>query len=149
MDIFNSEEQEQLAHAIGLAEARTSGEIRVCVERRCKQDVLIRAQECFFHLGMHQTALRNGVLLYLSTDDHQFAIIGDQGIDSKVANDFWDLTKEKMLSHFKSGDLLKGLITGIACAGEQLQHLFPRAHDDVNELPNDIVFIDRHHTLNS
>jgi len=141
MDIFSSEEQEHIAHAIGLAEANTSGEIRVCMEKNCEKDPLVRAEECFNQLGMYKTSLRNGVLIYLSTDDHKFAIIGDQGINSKVAPDFWKTTKEHMLAFFKSGDLANGLIAGIQSAGEQLQGLFPRLHDDVNELPNDIVFM--------
>jgi len=143
MDIFNSEEQEHITHAIGLAEANTSGEIRICVEHQCEKNVLERAEECFNKLGMHKTGLRNGVLIYLSVDDHKFAIIGDYGINSKVEADFWDTTKEKMLVHFKAGDLVEGLIAGVACAGEKLQRLFPREHDDVNELPNDIVFMNR------
>jgi len=143
MDIFNSEEQEHISHAVGLAEANTSGEIRVCIEHTCEQDVLERAATCFNKLGMHKTNLRNGVLVYLSVDDHKFAIIGDAGINSKVEEDFWDTTKEKMLVHFKSGDLVNGLIAGITSAGEKLKILFPSAHDDVNELPNDIVFMNR------
>lgn len=143
MDIFNSEEQEHISHAIGLAEANTSGEIRVCIERTCEQDVLERAASCFNKLGMHKTNLHNGVLVYLSVDDHKFAIIGDTGINSKVEEGFWDTTKEKMLAHFQSGDLVNGLIAGITCAGEKLKILFPSAHDDVNELPNDIVFMNR------
>lgn len=143
MDIFNSEEQERVAYAIGLAETNTSGEIRVCVEHYCKQDALERAKECFHELGMHKTNQRNGVLIYLSVDDHKFAIIGDYGIHTKVEPDFWDSTKEKMLTHFKSADLISGLVAGIQCAGEKLQHLFPKAHDDINELPNDIVFMNR------
>lgn len=143
MDIFSIEEQEHIAHAVELAEANTSGEIRICLERYCDKNVLERAEECFNQLGMHKTNLRNGVLIYLSVEDHKFAIIGDYGINSKVEPDFWDTTKEKMLAHFKAGDLVNGLIAGTTCAGEKLQHLFPRAYDDVNELPNDIVFMNR------
>ena len=91
---------------------------------------------------MDKTALRNGVLIYIATDDHQFAIIGDSGINKKVAAGFWEETKEIMLAHFKRGDLVRGLIEGINHAGEQLQHFFPRQDDDVNELPNDIAFGD-------
>ena len=141
MDIFNNEEQEHISHAIGLAEAATSGEIRICVERQCSKDILERAAECFDKLGMYKTHLRNGVLIYLAVDDHQFAIIGDSGINSKVEPGFWDTTKEKMLAHFRNGDLLQGILTGINSAGEKLKILFPSAKDDVNELPNDIVFI--------
>jgi len=143
MDIFSNEEQEQLAQAIGLAEAGTSGEIRVCVEHRCEGDAMSRATACFHTLGMHKTALRNGVFICLSVDDHQFAIIGDAGIHRKVPADFWEITKEKMLSYFKQGKLKDGLIAGIASAGEQLKGLFPSAPDDVNELPNEVVFLKR------
>lgn len=143
MNIFNSEEQEHIAHAIGLAESNTSGEIRICVEKRCNQDVLSRAAECFDKLGMHKTNLRNGVLIYLSVEDHKFAIIGDAGINNKVEPDFWDTTKNKMLTHFKAGNLVEGIIAGIESAGSKLKALFPREHDDVNELPNDIVFMNR------
>jgi len=89
---------------------------------------------------MHQTALRNGVLIYLATDDHQFAIIGDAGIDQKVPEDFWESTKDMMLDSFRKGDYVSGLIAGIEKAGEQLGRYFPRRSDDVNELPNDIYF---------
>jgi len=143
MNIFNSEEQEHIAHAIGLAEANTSGEIRICVEKRCDQEVLSRAAACFNQLDMHKTNLRNGVLIYLSVDDHKFAIIGDAGINNKVEPDFWDTTKDKMLAYFKTGNLVEGIIAGIESAGSKLKVLFPREHDDVNELPNDIVFMNR------
>jgi len=141
MDIFNSEEQEHISHAVELAEAGTSGEIRICVERRCPTDVMERATACFNKLGMHKTYLRNGVLIYLAVDDHQFAIIGDRGINNQVEADFWDVTKEKMVHHFKNGDLLQGILVGIASAGEKLKVLFPKAKDDVNELPNEVVFL--------
>ncbi len=141
MDIFSLEEQERVTSAIGLAEANTSGEIRICVEHYCKGSVLERAAECFEKLNMHKTAQRNGVLVYMSVDDHKFAIIGDHGINRQVEPDFWDTTKDKMLTHFKAGNIIDGLIAGIDCAGEKLSNLYPKEHDDVNELPNDIVFI--------
>lgn len=141
MDIFNQEEQDRITLAISKAEANTSGEIRICIEHYCKGNVLERAASCFEKLNMHKTSLRNGVLIYLSVDDHKFAIIGDQGIDKRVEPDFWNSTKEKMLVHFKAGDLISGLVAGINCAGEKLNTLFQKEHDDINELPNDIVFI--------
>ena len=82
MEIFNQEEQEQVVHAISLAENRTSGEIRLVVERRVhNMDAIDQAKYYFEKLKMHETTQRNGVLIYLATDDHQFAIIGDTGIN--------------------------------------------------------------------
>lgn len=141
MEIFNQEEQEKIEHAISLAENLTSGEIRLVVERRVHdKEAIDLAKDYFEKLKMHQTALRNGVLIYLATDDHQFAIIGDAGIDSKVPGDFWESTKDLMLGSFRKGDYVSGLIAGIEKAGEQLGRYFPRRSDDVNELPNDIYF---------
>ena len=142
MEQFTEEQQEKIIHAIQVAEGYTSGEIRLAVEPRCKGEPMDRAAVYFHRLGMDKTALRNGVLIYIAVDDHQFAIIGDTGIHKKVAAGFWGETKELMLRYFKEDDLVQGLIEGIKHAGEQLQHFFPRQDDDVNELPNDIAFGD-------
>jgi len=143
MQIFNSEEQERIVHAINTAENMTSGELRVVIERHCKEDVLDRATYFFSKLGMHQTAARNGVLIYMAVEDHTFSIIGDTGINARVAADFWECSKEAMLAEFRKENLVEGLVQGIKQAGEQLKAYFPRQKDDVNELPNDIVFGDK------
>ncbi len=141
--MFSNEEQERIAQAIGLAESQTSGEIRICVEDTCKGDAMERAKACFHTLGMHKTRLRNGVLVYLSIEDHTFAIIGDSGIYAKVTPDFWNSTKDQMLSYFQKGQLTEGLLAGIESAGQQLKALFPQDKDDINELPNDMIFLNR------
>lgn len=142
MGVFSSEEQDKIIHAINLAEAKTSGEIRVAVERKLKGDVMERAQFFFNKLGMHDTINKNGVLIYIAVDDHKFAIIGDIGINQKVGNDFWNSTKDLMVSYFRKNELVEGLIQGIYSAGKQLKTFFPVAEDDINELPNEIEFGD-------
>jgi uncharacterized membrane protein len=87
---FTKEEQAKVLSAVKEAEGETSGEIRVHIETRCSGDVLDRAAWVFGKLGMHKTALRNGVLFYLAVEDRKFAIIGDAGINAKVPIDFWD-----------------------------------------------------------
>jgi len=138
---LTEQEQQRVREAIETAEKATSGEIRVCVENRCKEDVLDRAANYFAKLNMHQTALRNGVLIYIALDDHKFAIIGDSGINKAVPENFWESTKETMLQHFRRGNLAEGICAGIMLAGEQLKELFPYQDDDKDELSNDIVFM--------
>nr|MBF6608964.1 TPM domain-containing protein [Flavobacterium sp.] len=99
---------------------------------------LKRAQQIFHELGMDNTEIRNGVLFYVGVSDHTFAIIGDQGIDQVVEPDFWDCTKDLVISHFKNRRFREGLVSGILRAGERLKQHFPRMHDDTNELSNDI-----------
>lgn len=143
MELFTADEQEKIVQAINVAENRTSGEIRLAVEAHCKGDVLERAAWYFGRLSMDSTILRNGVLIYMAVDDHQFAIIGDEGINRKVPENFWEETKDVMLQQFRTGRLVDGLIAGIDHAGAQLAHFFPRMDDAINELPNDIVFGNR------
>lgn len=143
MSLFTEAEQQQIRTAIELAERATSGEIRICVEKTCSEDVLDRAANYFAKLGMDQTTQRNGVLIYLSIEDHKFAIIGDAGINRVVPADFWNHTKDEMLTCFKNGDLARGITTGIRLAGEQLKTYFPYNRDsDKNELSDDIAFMD-------
>ncbi len=142
MDLFSEEEQKHISEAIEAAERFTSGEIRVCVEKSCSENVLDRSAKYFRKLNMDQTVLHNGVLIYLAVNDHQFAIIGDSGINKLVPANFWDSTKDIMLSHFKKGQLAEGVIAGIKLAADQLRIYFPYQGGDVNELPNDISFMD-------
>lgn len=139
-DYFTPEQQKQIVDAIEQAELNTSGEIRVHIDLTCKGDVLDHAAKTFAMLKMHKTKLRNGVLIYLSVQDHKFAIIGDAGINSQVPEDFWEATKSAMLDKFKENNLTEGLVTGIIMAGEQLKKFFPYKDDDVNELNNEISF---------
>ncbi len=78
-----------LSAAIAAAESGTSGELRVHLERACIGDPVTRAVELFEQLGMHRTALRNGVLLYLAVDDHRLAVIGDRAVHDRVGQGYW------------------------------------------------------------
>ena len=136
---FTAEENKSIVDAIAQAEAMTSGEIRVHIETVCKaENVLDRATEVFYHLKMNETAHQNGVLIYLSYEDHQFAIIGDKGIDAVVPANFWDGTKEVMKEHFKRQEFLEGIVFAITETGSHLKQYFPIQHNDKNELPNEI-----------
>ena len=85
--LFNDADLDAIAGAVARAETGTSAEIRVHFERRVlrgrwgrKPDALGRAQTVFRLLRMHETAARNGVLIYLAIRDRQLAIVGDEGI---------------------------------------------------------------------
>ncbi|TSA29557.1 MAG: TPM domain-containing protein [Bacteroidetes bacterium] len=137
---FTDQEQQQILGAIREAELNTSGEIRVHVENQCKSDVLDRAAYLFRQLNMHRTRLRNGVLFYLSVDDRKFAILGDVGLNQKVATTFWDEIQEEMAARFREGEFSRGLSEGIREAGKQLKTHFPYQKDDMNELSDEISF---------
>jgi uncharacterized membrane protein len=139
VDAFLSPDDElDIVEAIQQAEKNTSGEIRIHIENHAEKPPLERAQEVFHVLGMDATVARNGVLFYVGIQDHTFAIIGDEGIDKIVENDFWDCTRDIVIGHFKEGRFKEGLVEGILRAGERLKQYFPFADDDKDELSNEI-----------
>ena len=137
-DFLTAAEEQEIVEAIRIAEKNTSGEIRVHLEKTTDLDPFDRALEVFNELKMDETELKNGVLIYLAVADKTFVICGDQGINDIVTNDFWDSTKDLMVSQFKNGNFKQGLIDGILRAGEELKKYFPWSEDDTNELSNEI-----------
>lgn len=140
--LFNETQQKQIVAAIQAAEQRTSGEIRVYVESRCRYvNPIHRAAEIFAGLNMEKTAARNGVLVYVALKDRQLAIFGDEGIDRKVGSAFWNEQVRLILSHFNKADYAGGIARVVTEIGAALHTHFPYDKGtDKNELPDDIVF---------
>jgi uncharacterized membrane protein len=131
-------EQQRIVDAIGAAEKRTSGEIRVHIQPKARGEIREVAERTFERLGMTKTALRNGVLLFIASEEQRFVILGDRGIDENVPAGFWDAIAAQLTIRFKAGELTDGIVEAIQSAGEQLAQYFPRAEDDVDELPNEL-----------
>ena len=141
MNLFSSLskiDHPRIVAAIGAAEQKTSGEIRVVVSRRKIAEPVAEAQRQFERLGMPGTQHRNGVLILLAPRSRTFAVIGDQGVHEKCGDAFWAELAAAMTEHFKRGDFTAGLVHGIDRAGALLAEHFPRASDDRNELPDEI-----------
>lgn len=139
-ELFTEAEKTSIVNAISVAERQTSGEIRVHLDAKCEIAPIEQAKKVFEKLGMHETALRNGVLIYLAVEDRKLAIIGDKGIYEAVPTDFWDTIKNEMVASFSQNNFTKGLVDAITAAGEQLKKYFPLAENDSDELSNDISF---------
>lgn len=139
-DFFTASQQEAIQASIATAELNTSGEIRLHVDGKCPGDPVAKAIKVFEKLKMHETELRNGVLIYVAIKDKKLAILGDKGINEAVSDDFWDAIKNDLVFHFKEGKYTEGLVEGIHASGEQLKAHFPYQSDDTNELSNDISF---------
>lgn len=141
-EFFSPDEQYAVIEAIRNAEKRTSGEIRVFIESRCRfVDPLDRASELFWTLKMDHTADRNAVLVYVAMKDHQFAIYADRNIHNKVGQEFWYREVSAMAQHFRENHYRDALIHVIDDIGDALKEHFPYDDKgDKNELPDDIIF---------
>ncbi len=140
--LLDEEENRLIVKAIRQAEKRTSGEVRVYVESRCRfMDAIDRAAELFFSLQMEKTDDRNAVLVYIALKDHQLAVFADEGIYKKTGADYWNNVVKEMLSTFNKQDYAKGIAECVIQIGEALTTHFPYDNDtDKNELPDQIVF---------
>ena len=137
-DFLSLEEEKAVVAAIVAAEKQTSGEIRVHIEGHSEETAMARCQALFHYLKMDNTQDRNGVLIYVAVEDRLLAIVGDTGIDAVTPDDFWESTRDAMLSAFKNGQCAQGLINGVQTAGQALAQHFPWNDNDTNELPNAI-----------
>jgi uncharacterized membrane protein len=140
--LLNEEESRLIVKAIRHAEQRTSGEVRVFVESRCKyMDAMDRATEIFFSLKMDKTEFRNATLVYVALKDHQFALFGDEGIHQKVGSEYWTKRAAELIESFNKEDYAQGISATVIQIGEALQKHFPFVREtDKNELPDHIVF---------
>ncbi len=139
---FTDDDEKRILSAIKEAESRSSGEIRVRIERDGGKDPMAAARKAFEKLGMRKTELHNGVLFVLITEDRTFVILGDDGINKKVPDDFWNKVKDLVLDSFRKGLFAEGLAEGIKQAGEQLANFYPCQKTDKNELPDAISYAD-------
>jgi uncharacterized membrane protein len=141
-EFFSAEEKQRVVTAIQKAEQRTSGEVRVFVESRCRfVDAIDRAKELFFQLSMDKTIERNGTIVYVAVKDKQAAVFGDEGIHQKVGQKYWEDAINKMMVCFKQANLADGIEQAVFTIGEALYQNFPYNREtDKNELPDDIVF---------
>ncbi len=137
-DFLTASQEKDIIDAIQIAEKNTSGEIRVHIEKITKKPPMDRALEVFYYLKMDRTELRNGVLFYIAVESKKFAIIGDEGINNLVPNNFWNAEKELVISHFSKGEASKGLILAIQKVGNKLKEYFPFQSNDTNELSDEI-----------
>ena len=141
-EYFSAAEKAAIVEAIRLAELRTSGEVRIYIEGKCRLvNPVHRAKELFYQLRMDNTTERNGVLLYVAMKDRQLAVFGDEGIHSRVGYEFWQKEVKLMLAEFQGKHYADGIVKIIHDIGEALVTHFPYdAKGDKNELPDEIVF---------
>jgi uncharacterized membrane protein len=87
---LTADEKKAIVAAIKDAEMRTSGEIRVHIEKTTSGlSSLEKAKAVFAKQGMQKTKDRNGVIIYIAYQSKAFAIWGDEGIHHQVGDAFW------------------------------------------------------------
>jgi putative membrane protein len=98
-----------------------------------------QALQEFYRHGLHRTQAATGVLLFVSLFERRAIVLADEGIDRRVAADFWAETDRAVLDGIRRGSLRDGLIAGIERVGERLAEQFPWGEGDRDEIPDRVV----------
>jgi uncharacterized membrane protein len=133
-------DHQRITQAIKKAEGRTSGQIRVFVQRGdFEEDALPRAERRFVQLGMHKTRDRNAVLIFVAPRARKYAVVGDVGVHEKCGREFWQQLVAAMRGHFQKEEYGRAITHAINEVGKVLAAHFPRTADTINELPDEVA----------
>ena len=104
--------------------------------------VVRRAREQFLLRGLHRTHARAGVLLFVAVAERRVELIADEGIHGRVQAGTWEKIVAGFTGSVREGRIADGFVAAIDAVADSLARHFPRAPDDVNELPDRLVEID-------
>jgi uncharacterized membrane protein len=139
-EFLNRLDHNRIVSAIKAAEAKTSGQIRVYIQRgELEGEALVDARSSFKRLGMGKTNERNGILIFVAPRARKFAVVGDEGIHAKCGDEFWNRLVDSMRTHFLNSNFTDALAEAIEETGKLLARHFPKTGIARNELPDEIV----------
>ncbi len=103
-------------------------------ETRRRQAVWNRAVFEFSRLT--PTKGHTGVLILVSMEERQAAIVADRKIAEKLPPDYWDKPHAMIMEGIGKSEHAEGIIAALDEIGKRMAEFFPRADDDVNEIPD-------------
>jgi len=111
---------EVIVAAIRTAEEEASGGIRVSVSKKhlAKDAIFTEALRHFRKLGMHRTAHRSAVLIFIAPNVQEFAVVADEGIQAKCGAAPWRRATTQMREAFEKGDFTGGVASAITAIGK-------------------------------
>jgi uncharacterized membrane protein len=137
----------RLEAAVREAESHTSAELVVVVRNASTplgwlglssnaRAVRRQAEKLFVKLELDHTRARNAVLVYVSVRERAVVVLGDLEIHQRLGASTWEGLVAEALGAAGSPGLLERLEGMVRHLGEKMAKPFPRAADDVNELPD-------------
>ena len=111
-------------------------------QKEIAEEVERAASDAFRKFRVSRTAEGVGVLIYVSLFEHRVRILGDSDIDDRLSAAQWNEIRDLVVDGLRAGKGADGLCAAIRRLGEMLSSHFPPKSDDVNELHNELRFID-------
>jgi putative membrane protein len=128
-----------LAFALGALCAANFDTLRRLLSRSATltQNVNRAARAAFFDLGISRTSGRSGILVYVSLFERRCSVLPDVGIEPARLQPGWLDASRGLEQAVKRRDL-QAFHSALESLGPLLGRTYPRAEDDVNELPDEV-----------
>ena len=107
--------------------------------RRCEEAVRARSIQAFYEKGLYRTKDETGVLIFISIFERKVWILGDRGINARIAPEAWQQLARELSAGIASGSACAALCRVIGKCGELLSSHFPRERENLNELGDEII----------
>ena len=140
---FSKQDQHAIALAVEEAEHGHVGEIQVVIEGclplrlAYEVDTHTRSRQLFAELGVWDTELNSGVLLYLNLCERKVEIVIDRGIKTATTQQVWDEVCAHIVQGLAQQQYRQAVMTGVQEIGEILDAFYDRQLlDQQNELSN-------------
>ena len=130
--VYYNTTQALLWSAVGFVGAYFSWKYVLGGNTRMRRVVWNKALGIFERLT--PTRGHTGVLVYVSLEEEQAAIIADKAIAAKLAPEYWHTPHAMIIDAIKAGRHAEGIVQAIESIGAELARHFPRTGDDTNEL---------------
>jgi len=102
-----------------------------------------RAHRAFAENGLHRTAGRTGILIFVAFLERRVVVLGDAGIDRVLdAGETWQEVVDLAVAGLRAGRAVEGLERAVARLGEILARHVPAPRRNPDELPNALVIED-------
>ena len=98
-----------------------------------------RALQYFRVAAERRTAGREGVLLYLSADEHVAEIVADRAVHAAVPAERWGEAMAALVDAVRAGRAGDGMVGAVAAIGAILAEPFPKSRGNANELPDRVI----------
>ena len=145
---FNKNDSIQIAKAVQHAEKGHVGEIQVVIEghipcsQAYHQNTRLRAQQLFAELGVWDTELNSGVLLYLNLCERKVEIVIDRGLKNATQAETWNEICQNIVVTLAQKEYLRAVTDGVNEIGKVLDQYYVKTDvHDQNELPNEPIIL--------
>ena len=145
---FNQQDQHAIAQAVSAAEHGHIGEIQVVIEGHMPAreayylDTRGRAKQLFAELGVWDTELNSGILLYLNLCERKVEIVIDRGIQEATTQRVWGEVCQSIIEKMAQQQYRQALVDAVTEVGTILDHFYAnKIEDKADELSNSPIML--------